>query len=232
MGTSAAGLWAGICSGREEAVGRLLICLRRSRPARRVTLTGMACLALAGCGSSGGLTVTTVPVTPATTSASMAGMGMSGSVKGMSVDGIKPVPTRTLATADWQDMKVSAMAMTAVPFVIFNGTREQTVKPPKHTSFHLMVMLNDARTNVAIPYASVWATIRKAGKVVYDERQWPMLSEYMGPHYGNNVTVPGTGRYQLSLLISPPVSARHIEYKNVWLHPHRVNVSFTWKTSS
>ncbi len=32
----------------------------------------------------------------------------------------------------------------------------------------------------------------------------------------------------MSLLISPPVSARHIEYENVWLHPHRVNVSFHW----
>ncbi len=85
---------------------------------------------------------------------------------------------------------------------------------------------------VAIPYASVWATIRKNGKVIYDERQWPMLSEYMGPHYGNNVTLPGPGTYQLSLLISPPVAARHIEYKNVWLKPHRVNVSFHWSPPS
>ena len=28
-----------------------------------------------------------------------------------------------------------------------------------------MVMLNDAQTGVAIPYASVWATITKAGQV-------------------------------------------------------------------
>src|SRR6202034_1552672 len=107
------------------------------------------------------------------------GMTMGGSTKPITVDGITPIPTQTLATADWQDMKVSARAMTAVPFVIFNGTNEQMVKVPKHTTFHLMVMLNDARTNVAIPYAGVWATIRKAGKIVYDERQWPMLSEYM-----------------------------------------------------
>jgi uncharacterized protein involved in high-affinity Fe2+ transport len=150
----------------------------------------------------------------------------------MSIDGITPVPTQTLATASWQDMKISAEAMTAVPFVIFNGTREQMIKPPKHTSFHLMVMLNDARTKVAIPYASVWATIRRHGKVVYDERQWPMLSEYMGPHYGNNVSVPGAGEYQLSLLISPPVAARHVEYQHVWLKPHRVNVSFHWSPPS
>ena len=101
--------------------------------------------------------------------------------KAISVDGIKPVPTQTLATADWQGMRITAAAMTAVPFVIFNGTSEQMVKPGPKTSFHLMVMLNDAQTGVPIPYASVWATISKGGKVVYDERQWPMISRVHGP---------------------------------------------------
>ena len=50
----------------------------------------------------------------------------------------------------------------------------------------------------------------------------------MGPHYGNDVSVPGAGTYQMSLLVSPPVSARHVEYQNVWLHPHEVNFTFHW----
>jgi uncharacterized protein involved in high-affinity Fe2+ transport len=55
-----------------------------------------------------------------------------------------------------------------------------------------------------------------------------MLSEYMGPHYGNNVALPGPGRYELSLLISPPAASRHLEYKGMWMSPHRVNMSFDW----
>ena len=55
-----------------------------------------------------------------------------------------------------------------------------------------------------------------------------MISRYMGPHYGNNVVLPGAGTYHLSLLVSPPVSARHIEYQDVWLTPHRVNFTFHW----
>ena len=153
----------------------------------------------------------------------------SNSNAAMEVDGIKPIPIQPLAVASWQGLKIEARAMTAVPFVVYNGTSEQMVKPGPKTSFHLMVMLNDARTGVAIPYASVWATISQHGKVVYDERQWPMLSEYMGPHYGNNVALPGAGTYQLNLLISPPVSARHIEYEHVWQTPHRVSSSFNWK---
>src|SRR5579862_975565 len=96
-------------------------------------------------------------------SSGMAGMTM-GSISsgatgsGAAVDGIKPVPTQVLGSTTWQGMKITAQAMTAVPFVIYNGTSEQEVKPTSKTSFHLMVMLNDAQTNVAIPYASVWAT--------------------------------------------------------------------------
>jgi uncharacterized protein involved in high-affinity Fe2+ transport len=180
---------------------------------------------------------------PSTTSnAAASGTGTRSMAAGMSmgpadakaerVDGITPIPTQMLGTSDWQGMKISAMAMTAVPFVIFNGTKEQMVKPPKGTNFHLMVMLNDAHTNEPIPYASVWATFTKDGKVVYDERQWPMLSAFMGPHYGNNVQLDGPGTYKLSLLITPPVSARHIEYQHVWLSAHRVSVTFNWHPPS
>src|ERR1700733_14021643 len=106
-------------------------------------------------------------------------------------------------------MRITAQARTALPFVVFNGTSEQEIKPGRNSSFHLMVMLSDAQTGVAIPYAAVWATITKASRVVYNERQWAMISRYMGPHYGNDVTLPGNGTYRLELLISPPVAARH-----------------------
>ena len=59
-----------------------------------------------------------------------------------------------------------------------------------------------------IPYAGVWATItNSSGRVVYNERQWPMISQYMGSHYGNNVPHLASGQYKLKLLISPPASA-------------------------
>jgi uncharacterized protein involved in high-affinity Fe2+ transport len=219
------------------------VSLRRRR-GTSLALAGISCLALAACGSSTGLSSTgsggtshtdsgagsrtvTNPAAPST-----AGMDMgTSSSKSMSAGGIKAVPTQILGTAYWQHMKIQARAMTAVPFVIYDGTNERMVKPPKHASFHLMVDLNDARTGYAIPYASVWATITRRARTVYDERQWPMISEYMGPHYGNNVALPGSGTYQLTLLISPPVSARHIEYRNIWLKPHRVTMSFNWEPS-
>jgi hypothetical protein len=164
--------------------------------------------------------------------AGMHGGGTAGAGTGMTAGGMKPVPTQVLGSAGWQGMRITAKAATAVPFVVSNGAGGRVVKPGPKASFHLMVTLSDAQTGVAVPYATVWATITEGGKVVFDERQWPMISRYMGPHYGNDVSLPGAGTYQLSLLISPPVSARHMEYQNVWLKPHKVSFTFRWKPVS
>jgi predicted metal-binding membrane protein len=190
---------------------------------------------VAGCASSnknGPASTSSSASDGASASSGMGGMSMNGTttpVAGMTVNGVKAIPSQVLATADWQGMTITARTMSAAPFIVYNGTTEQMVRPTSKTSFHLMVMLNDAHTGVPIPYASVWATFSKNGKVVYDERQYPMLSAFMGPHYGNNVSLPGAGTYQLTLLISPPVAARHLEYQHVWLTTHRVTVNFHWK---
>ena len=172
--------------------------------------------------------------TPSATSSSAgnsssSGMNMgTGATSGASAGGIKPVPMQQLGVADWQGMKITADAMTPVPFIVYNGTTSQEIKPAKNTSFHLMVLLNDAQTGVVIPYASVWATVTKGSAMPFDNRLWPMISRYMGPHYGDDVSLPGAGTYKLTLLVSPPVSARHVEYQNVWLKPHQVTFTFHW----
>ncbi len=202
---------------------------------RALLLPGLCAALLAGCAAAD-KTAATSAKTSSRGGTAMVNMNMgSGSATrtvASVIKGIKPVPTQVLASTKWQGMAISADAMTAVPFVVFNGTHEQVVKPRPSTTFHLMVMLSDAQTHVPIPYASVWATIRKGSKLIYDERLWPMISRYMGPHYGNDVSLPGAGDYKLSLLVSPPVSARHMEYQHVWLKPHRASFTFHWSASS
>jgi predicted metal-binding membrane protein len=219
-------------------IDRLRALFRHTAP---FTVTAAAALLAAGCASASANTAkTSVAASSASSSASssMSGMNMNGmnmssaDMSAASAGGVNPVPTQVLGTADWQGMKITAEAMTAVPFLIYNGTTMQKVNPPKNVSFHLMVMLNDAQTGVVIPYASVWATISQGSKTLFDDSLWPMISRYMGPHYGNNVILNGTGTYKATLLISPPVSARHIEYENVWLTSHKVTFTFHWKSPS
>ena len=133
-----------------------------------------------------------------------------------------------LGQADWDGMSIEARTSAPASFELFNGTSQQLVRPTAKTSFHLMVLLSDKSTGVAIPYSSVWATVSKGSKIVFDERLWPMISRYMGPHYGNNMALPSAGLYHVSLLVSPPVAARHLEYKGLWLTPHKVNLTFRW----
>jgi uncharacterized protein involved in high-affinity Fe2+ transport len=197
--------------------------------------------ALVGCGTAGSTATTGTGSTATGNSAGMSGMDMGAAPAATNsaatnseaeAAGVKPVPTQVLGTAVWQGMKITAQAMTPVPFLIYNGTTMQEVKPPRNVSFHLMVDLSDAQTNVAIPYASVWGTIKQGSETPFDESLWPMISRYMGPHYGNDVALPGAGTYQLTLLISPPVSARHLEYQDVWLKPHTVPFTFRWHPAS
>jgi uncharacterized protein involved in high-affinity Fe2+ transport len=164
----------------------------------------------------------------AMSSSEMSAMSEAGA-KGASMP--KAMPIMPLASTAWEGMKIEARAMAPVPFVVVTGTSEKVVRPSTKDNMHLMVMLTDAETGVDLPYATVWATVRKGSKIVYDNRQWPMLSRYMGAHYGNDVALPGPGTYKLSLLIGPPQSARHMEYAKVWLRPHRVNMTFKWPAS-
>jgi uncharacterized protein involved in high-affinity Fe2+ transport len=216
-------------------------------PARRIAVAplaaaGLAALLLTGCASASAKPRAAASASPAASGSSasaaggMAGMDMSASPAatsgGASAGGITAVPMQVLGTATWQGMKITADAMTPVPFLIYNGTSMQEVKPAKNVSFHLMVLLNDAQTGVVIPYASVWATIKEGSTTPFNESLWPMISRYMGPHYGNDVALPGAGTYTMSLLVSPPVSARHLEYQDVWLKPHTVTFTFHWKPAS
>jgi uncharacterized protein involved in high-affinity Fe2+ transport len=167
----------------------------------------------------------------AATSSSNGMAGMPSSSSGTSKSNLPvPMAMAPLGPAKfWQGMKIEAIRSAPVTFGVMTGTSMQLVKKTKRDSFHLMIKLTDTRTNADIPYATVWCTIRKGSKIVFDERQWPMISAFMGPHYGNNVALPGPGKYTLTALIGPPQVARHPEYMHVWLKPHRVTYTFTWK---
>jgi uncharacterized protein involved in high-affinity Fe2+ transport len=208
---------------------RLRSQLRRAAPAGMLLLGVLIGALLVIAFGSGDTTSNPSSTSTPASSSGTSGMNMGTSAtSGASAGGITPVPMQQLGVADWQGMKITADAMTPVPFIVYNGTASQEIKPAKNTSFHLMVQLNDAQTGVVIPYASVWATVTKGSAMPFDNRLWPMISRYMGPHYGDDVSLPGAGTYKLTLLISPPVSARHVEYQNVWLKPHQVTFTFRW----
>ena len=114
-----------------------------------------------------------------------------------SVDGIKPVPTQPLGRRDVAgdedhgpgDDRRAVRGLQRHQRADGQARPEDELSPDGDAQRRA-----DRACRSRTP--SVWATITKAGKIVYDERQWPMISRYMGPHYGNDVVAPG--RRQLS----------------------------------
>jgi hypothetical protein len=139
---------------------------------------------------------------------------------------------RMLGTATWQGMRITARAAPASAFVIFDGTSEQTVRPARHGGVQLSVTLADSQTGVAIPYATVTATLRRGTKVVAAARLSPMITPTSGPAYVTDTALPAAESYRLGLEISPPVSARHVEYQHVWLRSHSLSFAFRWEPSA
>jgi uncharacterized protein involved in high-affinity Fe2+ transport len=211
------------------------------------SMTGMPASSSSG-GSSATSTTSSMGMSTPSASATSSVAASAATTNGVAMIVGAPPATATMPNtmsmtpigqANWEGMLIKPVATAPLPFVIVNtnpntgNLTQQLVSPTKKTSFHLMVALNDASTGYAIPYSSVWATISKgsspSGSIVLDERLWPMVSRYMGPHYGDDVTLPRAGTYRLTLLVSPPAAARHIEYKGLWLKPHRVSFVFHWQ---
>jgi len=224
---------------------------------RRMSFQSFALVALTAMGVAGAVVLasgfrsdanaaagsTTMKMTTTTgmsmSSGEMAGSGSVPTIKQTSLPSMQmsakmPVAMAMvpLGQAEWEGMTIAARTSAPATFVLVNGSQQKMVKPTAKSSFHLMVLLSDAKTKVAIPYSSVWATIKKGSKVVFDERLWPMVSRYMGPHFGNNVSLGSAGLYHLTLLVSPPTAARHMEYQGLWLKPHKVNLDFRWVPKS
>ncbi|AEH37794.1 iron transporter [Halopiger xanaduensis] len=67
-------------------------------------------------------------------------------------------------------------------------------------SLHLMVRVRDVATNAIVPTA-VTVDARRDGERVDRRTLWPMLSQRMGFHYGDNVALAGGGTYEVTVRV-------------------------------
>jgi hypothetical protein len=74
-------------------------------------------------------------------------------------------------------------------------------------TMHLMTTVWDPETMTVVPNNAVSATVRRDGETVVDRDLWPMLSQNMSVHAGDNVALDGDGTYEVEVEVGP-VSAR------------------------
>jgi hypothetical protein len=94
-------------------------------------------------------------------------------------------------------------------FWLVTGTRTERVSITADDSIHLMVVVWDGETGIVLPDASPAVDITVAGESVTSLNPWTMLSQPMGTHFGDNVTLPSEGSYTFDVAISPPSLPRY-----------------------
>ncbi|MFB6113504.1 MAG: hypothetical protein ABEJ58_05305 [Halodesulfurarchaeum sp.] len=75
-------------------------------------------------------------------------------------------------------------------------------------SVHLMPVVWDEETGVIPPDVAPHISISRNGKAVERFSPWPMLSQPMGVHFGDNAHLPGDGTYRVEVSIGRPTSRR------------------------
>ena len=88
-------------------------------------------------------------------------------------------------------------------FWTVNGDNTERVDIQSADSVHLMATVWDPETGMVLPVQSgVNITITADGETVADKQPWPMISQNMGFHYGDNYQLDGEGVYEITASIS------------------------------
>ncbi len=87
-------------------------------------------------------------------------------------------------------------------FWTVTGTNAEQVTIQDADSVHLMASVWDPETNMVLPIeAGVNITIAADGETVANKQPWPMVSQNMGFHYGDNYQLDGEGVYEITVQV-------------------------------
>lgn len=92
-------------------------------------------------------------------------------------------------------------------FWLITGRERKLVEIREADSVHLMATVWDEQTDTVVPASDVSIDVTIDGEPVASKGMWPMLSQNMGLHYGDNVALEGSGTYEVTVTVGP-VGAR------------------------
>lgn len=93
-------------------------------------------------------------------------------------------------------------------FWTVTGTDTNKVEVSGDDSLHLMPVVWHAETGIVVPDVNPRMTVRRDGEQVTEVSPWPMLSQQMGFHFGDNVALPEQGEYDVTVSVGEPGSRR------------------------
>jgi|AntDeeMetagen134_2_1112570.scaffolds.fasta_scaffold02343_5 Fe2+ transport protein. len=95
-------------------------------------------------------------------------------------------------------------------FWVFAGQEPEHVPVQEGQTMHIMSSVWDPEFGNLLPTGNPDITITTGDGEEVDQRSlWSMLAQQMGPHFGDNVTLPESGEYNVTIDVDP-VSARQL----------------------
>jgi hypothetical protein len=87
-------------------------------------------------------------------------------------------------------------------FFVVTGSRKNKTEIQEGDTMHLMALVHDMKTGVIAPQVEPTISISKNGQQVVSNQPWPMLSQPMGYHFGDNVNASGEATYRFDVTVN------------------------------
>ena len=89
-------------------------------------------------------------------------------------------------------------------FWLVTGAEREEVIPEDGRGVHLMITPWDSETGQVLPIDSgAGLRVLKDGELIDQRAPWPMISQTMGFHFGDNVSLPEDGMYTVEIDLNP-----------------------------
>lgn len=114
-------------------------------------------------------------------------------------------------------------------FWTVTGSRTSEVSIQPDDSVHLMAAVWDDETGTVLPVASGLTTrVTREGEEVARKPPWPMISQNMGFHYGDNYALDGDGTYNVEVGIGAMNVRKFGEFEGRFTENASTEIEFTY----
>lgn len=115
-------------------------------------------------------------------------------------------------------------------FWTVTGSETNRVVVDADDTMHLMVSVWDVETDTILP-VEMRLEVRQNGSVVEQFVPWPMLSQRMGFHYGDNAVLPGEGSYTARIHVGPMQARRRGAFADRFTDARTLDIDFEYSRS-
>lgn len=128
--------------------------------------------------------------------------------------------------------KIALMYSFPHRFWTVTGQNTNKVTIQDDDTVHFMGTVWDTETKTVLPYTDVSVEITQEGEPVDERTLWPMLTQPMGFHFGDNVSLPGDGTYTATVRIGALQPRRTGNFEGEFGEPTTVDTEFEYSRAT